>query len=74
MWERRYHGSFFNLVYVNNVASVKLWQKLGFCNVGTVPKAARLSESNGGGYVDAFQFYYDLDSLPSVSEYLASRS
>ena len=47
----------FNLVYVNNEASMKLWKKFGFKQIGRVPKAGNLK---GLGYVDALQFYYDL--------------
>ncbi|GFV55062.1 n-acetyltransferase aca1 [Trichonephila clavipes] len=55
-----YKGSFFNLVYATNKASVKLCRKLGFTEIGTVPKAGKMK---GLGYVDALQFYYDLTTL-----------
>lgn len=35
----------FNLVFENNVASVKIWEKLGFQIIGRVPGAARLANS-----------------------------
>lgn len=52
-----YRGSVFNLVYVSNVASVKIWDSLGFQRVGLVPGAGRLEGEEG--YVDAIVFYYD---------------
>ncbi|KAK7057547.1 alternative cyclin Pcl12 [Favolaschia claudopus] len=54
-----YRGSVFNLVYVNNAASVKLWEGLGFHKTGVIPKAGRLRRKDGNGeeYVDAWVFY-----------------
>ena len=52
-----YKASFFNLVFVNNKASVRLWEKFKFQNIGTIPNAGNLK---GIGYTDARQFYYDL--------------
>ncbi|KAJ3504458.1 hypothetical protein NLJ89_g7920 [Agrocybe chaxingu] len=54
-----YHGSVFNLVYVNNTASVRLWEKLGFTKAGRIPQAGRLKKKDGTGeeYVDAWVFY-----------------
>ncbi|PLB55660.1 putative acetyltransferase, GNAT family [Aspergillus steynii IBT 23096] len=40
-----YKYSVFNLVFENNVASVKIWERLGFQIIGRVPGAARLSNS-----------------------------
>ncbi|KAF9885457.1 hypothetical protein FE257_012893 [Aspergillus nanangensis] len=40
-----YKYSVFNLVFENNVASVKIWDKLGFQVIGRVPGAARLANS-----------------------------
>ncbi|PYH90026.1 GNAT family acetyltransferase [Aspergillus ellipticus CBS 707.79] len=40
-----YKYSVFNLVFANNVASVKIWEKLGFQIIGRVPGAARLANS-----------------------------
>ncbi|PWY68077.1 hypothetical protein BO94DRAFT_540271 [Aspergillus sclerotioniger CBS 115572] len=40
-----YKYSVFNLVFENNVASVKIWEKLGFQTIGRVPGAARLANS-----------------------------
>ncbi|CAI6332628.1 unnamed protein product [Periconia digitata] len=56
-----YRGSVFNLVYVNNEASVKLWERLGFWNVGRIPEAGRLRKADGSGeeFVDAWVVYGD---------------
>jgi ribosomal protein S18 acetylase RimI-like enzyme len=57
-----YRGSVFNLVYVSNVASVKIWDSLGFKRVGLIPGAGRLKSATEGGedeYVDAIVFHYD---------------
>ncbi|KAB8070385.1 hypothetical protein BDV29DRAFT_34322 [Aspergillus leporis] len=40
-----YKYSVFNLVFENNVASVKIWDRLGFTVIGRVPGAARLANS-----------------------------
>ncbi|KAA8644221.1 hypothetical protein EYZ11_004537 [Aspergillus tanneri] len=40
-----YKYSVFNLVFENNVASVKIWEKLGFKIIGRVPGAGRLANS-----------------------------
>ena len=55
-----YKASFFNLVFVSNEASIHLWRKLGFKEIGRVPKAGNLKDI---GYTDALQFYYDLTTL-----------
>eukprot|EP00808_Paulinella_micropora_P026508 g12263.t1 len=55
-----YQGSMFNLVFVPNVASIALWDKLGFTRSGRIPKVAYLK-----GYEqpqDAINFYYDLST------------
>ncbi|GAA5922300.1 Spt10p [Sporobolomyces koalae] len=56
-----YRGSVFNLVYVSNVASVKIWDALGFKRAGLIPKAGLLKNQAGDGeeYVDAIVFHYD---------------
>lgn len=54
-----YKASLFNLVFSNNTASVKLWQKLGFTELCIIPKAARLKGCEG--LVDAKQMYYDFE-------------
>ncbi|PFH52123.1 hypothetical protein AMATHDRAFT_57472, partial [Amanita thiersii Skay4041] len=54
-----YQASVFNLVYVNNLASVKLWEQLGFEKAGRIPRAGRLRKASGDGeeYVDAWVYY-----------------
>ncbi|KAF9130594.1 hypothetical protein BGW39_002870 [Mortierella sp. 14UC] len=70
-----YKASMFNLVFESNVASVKLWRRLGFKEIGRVPKAGLLrgqGELNGEakeGYVDAIQFYWDFETMPVPVEY-----
>ncbi|KAG9061473.1 hypothetical protein KI688_007469 [Linnemannia hyalina] len=65
-----YKASMFNLVFESNVASVKLWRRLGFKEIGRIPNAGRLRGQGelGGdakeGYVDAIQFYWDFESMP----------
>lgn len=55
-----YRASFFNLVFVNNSSSVRIWKKLGMVEIGRIPEAGNLK---GIGYTDAIQFYYDLTQL-----------
>ncbi|KAF8945409.1 hypothetical protein BGZ47_002700 [Haplosporangium gracile] len=70
-----YKASMFNLVFESNVASIKLWRRLGFKEIGRIPNAGRLrgqGELNGEtkeGYVDALQFYWDFESMPVPVEY-----
>ncbi|KAL7425227.1 hypothetical protein Q5752_000915 [Cryptotrichosporon argae] len=54
-----YRGSVFNLVYKNNAASLRLWDKLGFTRVGVIPQAGLLKTGPGGAeeYVDAVVVY-----------------
>jgi RimJ/RimL family protein N-acetyltransferase len=54
-----YRSSVFNLVYENNVASLRLWDKLGFQRVGLIPKAGLLKTGPNGAeeYVDAVVVY-----------------
>ncbi|GAA6061933.1 hypothetical protein JCM10212_001501 [Sporobolomyces blumeae] len=56
-----YKGSVFNLVYINNVASVRIWDALGFQRAGLIPNAGLLKKKDGDGeeYVDAIVFHYD---------------
>ncbi|KIJ15515.1 hypothetical protein PAXINDRAFT_114666 [Paxillus involutus ATCC 200175] len=60
-----YTASVFNLVYVNNVASVRLWEKLNFIKAGLIPKAGRLKRADGPGeeYVDAWVFYKSFEDV-----------
>jgi len=53
-----YRASVFNLVFDINKPSIRIWQRLGFIRIGTVPKCAQLK--NIVGYVDAHIYYYDL--------------
>ena len=55
-----YEAAFFNLVFEDNEASVRLWRSLGFETTGRVPRAAR---HKSGGYQDALQMRYDLTKL-----------
>ncbi|KAG0018808.1 hypothetical protein BGZ82_000327 [Podila clonocystis] len=71
-----YRASMFNLVFESNVASIKLWRRLGFKEIGRVPRAGRLrgQGANPGqelneGYIDAIQFYWDFESMPVPEEY-----
>ncbi|SPO19689.1 related to l-azetidine-2-carboxylic acid acetyltransferase [Ustilago trichophora] len=55
-----YKGSVFNLVYVNNMASVKIWQKLGFTIVGRLPMAGALKTEDGSEELtDAYIIFKD---------------
>ncbi|GAA5977341.1 hypothetical protein JCM11641_000069 [Rhodosporidiobolus odoratus] len=57
-----YRGSVFNLVYVSNEASVRIWDGLGFKRAGLIPGAGKLKSTTPGGeddIVDAIVFYYD---------------
>jgi RimJ/RimL family protein N-acetyltransferase len=61
-----YRSSYFNLVFANNVASVRLWESLGFERVAVLPKAARTEDCRDeGGLETAYGYWYDLDALPS---------
>jgi ribosomal protein S18 acetylase RimI-like enzyme len=60
-----YKGSVFNLVYANNEASVRIWERLGFYRVGKIPNAGLLRTSDGTGehYVDAWVIHGDFEKL-----------
>lgn len=60
-----YFGSVFNLVYASNQASARIWDRLGFQTVGTVPKAGRLKTKANGEeeYVDALVVYGDFAKI-----------
>jgi len=47
----------FNFVVSTNVGAVRLWEKLGFDVIGTIPEAFRHPQH---GYVDAFIMYKKL--------------
>lgn len=52
-----YRASLFNLVFVTNEPSVRLWNSLGYTQLAVIPKVAVLEGFEG--YVDAYQFYCD---------------
>jgi ribosomal protein S18 acetylase RimI-like enzyme len=51
----------FNLVVSTNDRAVRLWQKLGFATVGTLPRAFHHERF---GYVDALVMYKEIVTLP----------
>jgi ribosomal protein S18 acetylase RimI-like enzyme len=51
----------FNLVVSTNDRALRLWQKLGFATVGTLPRAFRHLRF---GYVDALVMYKEIVTLP----------
>lgn len=56
-----FRGSVFNLVYADNPASVRIWDRLGFQRVGTVPGAGRRVRKiqDGNGRVTEEVYYVD---------------
>lgn len=50
----------FNLVVSTNEGAVRLWQRLGFSIVGTLPEAFKHPTK---GYVDAFVMFKHLSPL-----------
>jgi RimJ/RimL family protein N-acetyltransferase len=57
-----YKSSYFNLVFKSNVASVRLWESLGFERVAVLENAAKLEGVEG--LDTAYGYRYDLDRLP----------
>ena len=60
-----YKSSIFNLVFATNIASIRLWEKLGFERVGIVKGAGSLK-----GYtelIDAYIYGYQFSEI-SVAE------
>jgi len=55
-----YQASVFNLVYVTNTASLKLWENFGFKQIGRVPNAGNLK---GLGYTDAIVYYHEFTPI-----------
>jgi L-amino acid N-acyltransferase YncA len=63
-----YKASMFNLVFITNIPSVRLWRSLGFQEIGRLPNAGYLikkKETNEQAndeveeeFVDAIMFYY----------------
>jgi RimJ/RimL family protein N-acetyltransferase len=64
-----YEAAYFNLVFESNRVSLKLWERLGFERVATIPKAARLKGmpidiETGEPMLDtAFGYHFDLTKL-----------
>lgn len=56
--ELGYRSSLFNLVFSCNIASIRLWEKLGFERVGIVRGAGRLKghEDLVDAYIYGYQF------------------
>ena len=54
---RCYTAVMFNLVFETNIASLKLWQSLGFETIGRIPSAAYLKD---GRLVEALMLYRKL--------------
>ena len=52
-----YSAAMFNLVFETNIASIRLWESLGFETIGRIPKAAKLVDGN---VVDALMMYKEL--------------
>ncbi|KIK67501.1 hypothetical protein GYMLUDRAFT_93300 [Collybiopsis luxurians FD-317 M1] len=63
-----YSASVFNLVYANNEASIRLWERLGFTKAGRIPQAGRLRREDGKGeeYVDAWVIYKSFIEEPKA--------
>lgn len=57
----------FNLVFANNIPSIRIWEKLGFSVLGRIPGAGRLANSDE--LVDALVFgksFSDSTATPAV--------
>jgi L-amino acid N-acyltransferase YncA len=54
-----YRGSIFNLVYADNPASMRIWDKLGFTRVGVVPGAGKRVRKVEGGNGEEEVYYVD---------------
>ncbi|KAF8504780.1 hypothetical protein F5888DRAFT_1853328 [Russula emetica] len=54
-----YKASVFNLVYANNIGSLRIWDSLGFTRAGLIPRAGRLRRADGNGeeWVDSVIYY-----------------
>jgi L-amino acid N-acyltransferase YncA len=55
--DRGYRAVMYNLVFETNIPSLKLWESLGFQEIGRIPAAALLP---GGRYADAIMLYRSL--------------
>jgi L-glutamate-5-semialdehyde N-acetyltransferase len=58
-----YTSSIFNLVFETNVASIRLWEKLGFERIGIIKGAGRLK-----GYTKAVDAYIYGYQFPDGSD------
>jgi len=61
-----YQSSIFNLVFATNVASIRLWDKLGFERVGTVKGAGRLKGHTE--LVDAYIYGYQFPDPSAIPD------
>eukprot|EP00051_Salpingoeca_urceolata_P002972 m.54181 g.54181 ORF g.54181 m.54181 type:complete len:266 (+) comp12440_c0_seq3:28-825(+) len=70
-----YKASYFNLVYVSNKASVRLWDSLGFTRLCKLPRAASLAGFDD--LVDAYGVHRNLEDVPDdydpLEEFRVSR-
>lgn len=57
-----YKSSYFNLVFQSNVASIRLWESLGFERVAVLENAAKLEGVKG--LDTAYGYRFDLEKLP----------
>ncbi len=55
--ELKYESIIFNCVFKENVFAVKLWEKLGFKIIGTIPKAVK---NKAGSYQDGYIMFMEL--------------
>jgi GNAT superfamily N-acetyltransferase len=55
-----FHAMQFNMVLSENIHAIKLYQKLGFSIIGTIPKAIRKPE---GSYQEGYIMYRTLDDF-----------
>lgn len=58
-----YKASLFNLVFVDNIVSTRIWREAGFVEVGRIPRAR-------DNTVDALIFYSDFATHPTSSKIL----
>ncbi len=58
--DRGFHALQFNMVLSKNVLAIKLYQRLGFTIVGTIPQGVRNPD---GSYQDGYIMYRKIDDL-----------
>ena len=56
--ELGYKAIIFNLVFKENTPSIKLWEKLGFKVIGTIPDAVKMGDKK---FQDAYIMFLKLD-------------